>query len=150
LDQWGAGLTLNYAFTAGPPPVFAVYGGQQGGNPDLDPWRSTNYALSLEYYIGRSTMASIAAFSFDVPRFIAQSSVTRFVLADQEGVVRGRCVGLSGPTQGSGKSLHGLELGWKQAFHMLPGIWRYTGIDANFTYSPRDTGKDVAGNTIPF
>jgi hypothetical protein len=29
LDQWGGGLTLNYAFTAGPPAVFAVYGGQQ-------------------------------------------------------------------------------------------------------------------------
>ena len=76
--------------------------------------------------------------------------MTRCDLPDQDGVVRGRCVGISGPTQGSGKSLHGLEFGWKQAFDLLPGIWHYTGIDANFTYSPSDTGKDVAGNTIPF
>ncbi|MGH8254223.1 MAG: TonB-dependent receptor [Steroidobacteraceae bacterium] len=150
LDQWGGGLTLNYAFTAGPPSVFAVYGGQQGGNPKLDPWRSTNYDLSLEYYIGRSSMLSIAAFYVDVASFVADEGTTRCDLPDQDGVVRGRCVGISGPSQGSGKSLHGLELGWKQAFDFLPGILAYTGIDANYTYSPSNIGKDVAGNTIPF
>ncbi len=147
LDQWGGGLTLDYAYTNG---LFAVKSGQQGGNPDLNPWRSTNYDLSLEYYMGRSSMISIAAFYVDVASFIAQAAVTRCDLPDQDGVVRGHCVGITGPTQGSGKSLHGLEFGWKQAFDSLPSVWRYTGVDANFTYSPSDTGKDVAGNTIPF
>jgi TonB-dependent receptor len=150
LDQWGGGLTLNYAFTAGPPSVFAVYGGQQGGNPKLDPWRSTNYDLSLEYYMGRSSMLSIAAFYVDVASFVAQEGTTRCDLPDQDGVVRNRCVGISGPSQGSGKSLHGLELGWKQAFDFLPGVLRNTGIDANYTYSPSSIGTDVAGNNIPF
>ena len=150
LDQWGGGLTLNYAFTAGPPAVFAVYGGQQAGNPKLDPWRSSNYDLSLEYYIGRASMLSLAAFYVDVASFIAQAGTTRCDLPDQDGVVRGRCVGISGPSQGGGKSLHGVELGWKQAFDFLPGKLRNTGIDANFTYSPSNTGTDVAGQTIPF
>ncbi|HVO00183.1 MAG TPA: TonB-dependent receptor [Steroidobacteraceae bacterium] len=150
LDQWGGGLTLNYAFTAGPPAVFAVYGGQQGGNPNLDPWRSTNYDLSLEYYISRSSMLSIAAFYVDVASFIAQAGTTRCDLPDQDGVVRNRCVGISGPSQGSGKSLHGLEFGWKQAFDFLPGKLANTGVDVNFTYSPSNVGTDVAGNTIPF
>jgi TonB-dependent receptor len=150
LDQWGGGLTLNYAFTAGPPSVFAVYGGQQGGNPKLDPWRSQNYDLSLEYYIGRSSMLSVAAFYVDVASFIAQAGTTRCDLPDQDGVVRNRCVGISGPSQGSGKSLHGIEIGWKQAFDFLPGMLRNTGIDANFTFSPSNVGMDVAGNTIPF
>jgi TonB-dependent receptor len=150
LDQWGAGLTLNYAFTAGPPAVFAVYGGQQGGNPNLNPWRSSNYDVSLEYYMGRSSMLSIAAFYVDVASFISQGSVTRCDLPDQDGVVRNNCVGISLPEQGNGQSLHGLEIGWKQAFDFLPGVLRNTGVDANFTYSPSNTGKDVAGNTIPF
>ena len=149
LDQWGGGLTLNYAYTAGPPAVFAVYGGQQAGNPDLDPWRSTNYDLSLEYYINHSSMVSIAAFYVDVASFIVQQGSTRCDLPDQDGVVR-RCVGISGPSQGTGKSLHGLEFGVKQAFDFLPGVFGNLGIDANFTYSPSDVGKDIAGNTIPF
>ncbi len=149
LDQWGGGLTLDYAYTAGPPAVFAVYGGQQAGNPDLDPWRSTNYDMSLEYYISRSSMISLAAFYVDVASFIVQQGSTRCDLPDQDGVVR-RCVGISGPSQGTGKSLHGLEFGIKQAFDFLPGKFANLGIDANFTYSPSDVGKDIAGHTIPF
>jgi TonB-dependent receptor len=149
LDQWGGGLTLNYAYTAGPPAVFAVYGGQQAGNPALDPWRSTNYDMSLEYYISRSSMVSLAAFYVDVASFIVQQGSTRCDLPDQDGVVR-RCVGISGPSQGSGKSLHGLEFSVKQAFDFLPGMFKYFGVDANFTFSPSDVGKDIAGHTIPF
>jgi TonB-dependent receptor len=149
LDQWGGGLTLNYAYTAGPPAVFAVYGGQQAGNPELDPWRSTNYDMSLEYYISRSSMVSLAAFYVDVASFIVQQGSVRCDLPDQDGVVR-RCVGISGPSQGSGKSLHGLEFSVKQAFDFLPGAFRNLGVDANFTYSPSNVGKDIAGHTIPF
>ncbi len=67
-------------------------------------------------------------------------------LPDQDGVVRSRCVGISGPSPGSGKSLHGLELGLKQAFDFLPGVLRNTGVDANCTSSPSNVGVDVASN----
>lgn len=147
LDQWGGGLTLDYAYTNG---LFAVKGGQQGGNPNLDPWRSTNYDLSLEYYMTRSSLISLAAFYVDVASFVAPGTDLRCDLPDQDGVVRGHCVGISGPKQGGGQSLHGLEFSWKQAFDFLPSIWHYTGIDANYTYSPSDTGRDIAGNAIPF
>jgi TonB-dependent receptor len=152
LDQWGGGLTLNYAIdTSVTPAVFAVYGGQQAGNPNLDPWRSSNYDLSLEYYLGRSSMVSIAAFYVDVASFVnPNAGTTRCDLPDQDGVVRHRCVGITGPAQGGGKSLHGLEFGLKQAFDFLPGKFRNLGVDANFTYSPSNVGRDVAGNTIPF
>lgn len=152
LDQWGGGLTLNYAIdTSVTPAVFAVYGGQQAGNPNLDPWRSSNYDLSLEYYMGRSSMISLAAFYVDVQSFVnPNAGSTRCDLPDQDGVVRHRCVGISGPAQGSGKSLHGLEFGIKEAFTFLPGKFGNLGLDANFTYSPSNAGKDVAGNTIPF
>lgn len=95
-------------------------------------------------------MLSIAAFYVDVASFIAQAGTTRCNLPDQDGVLRNRCAGISGPSQSSGKSLHGLELGWKQAFDFLPGVLRNTGIDANYTYSPSKIGIDVAGNAIPF
>jgi TonB-dependent receptor len=152
LDQWGGGLTLNYAIdTSVTPAVFAVYGGQQAGNPNLDPWRSANYDLSLEYYTGRSSMISLAAFYVDVASFVnPNAGTTRCDLPDQDGVIRHRCVGITGPAQGSGKSLHGLEFGIKQAFTFLPGKLANLGVDANFTYSPSSVGTDVAGNNIPF
>ena len=152
LDQWGGGLTLNYAIdTSVTPAVFKVVSGQQAGNPSLDPWRSQNYDLSLEYYMGRSSMISLAAFYVNVQSFVnPNAGSTRCDLPDQDGVVRNRCIGISGPAQGAGKSLHGLEVGLKEAFSYLPGIWSKFGVDANFTFSPSDTGRDIAGNAIPF
>jgi TonB-dependent receptor len=153
LDQWGGGLTLDYAIVAGTsPPIVAVQGGNQAGNPDLKPWRSNNYDVSLEYYIGRASMLSIAAFKIDVTTYVKSGSVIRTDLPDQDGVVRNRSVAINLPLpgEGDGASLKGVEVGYKQAFDFLPGRWSNLGIDANFTYSPSDTGKDIAGNAIPF
>jgi len=151
LDQWGGGLTLQYGIVAGSsPPVFAVLNGSQAGNPNLKPWRSSNYDLSLEYYTGRSSLVSLAVFYVDVASFIANGSILRCDLPDEDGVVRNRCVAVSGPIQGSGKSLRGLEVATKQAFDYLPGWLGNFGVDLNFTYSPSNVGTDVAGNAIPF
>jgi TonB-dependent receptor len=151
LDQWGGGLTLQYGIVAGSsPPIFAVLNGSQAGNPDLKPWRSSNYDLSLEYYTGRSSVLSLALFYVDVASFISNGSTLRCDLPDEDGVVRHRCVAVTGPIQGSGKSLRGVEAGAKQAFDFLPGILRNFGVDLNFTFSPSNVGTDVAGNTIPF
>lgn len=151
LDQWGGGLTLNYAIVAGStPPVFAVIGGSETGNPNLKPWRSSNYDASLEYYMGQSSMVSLALFYVDVASFIDDGSVVRCDLPDEDGVVRNRCVAIDGPIQGSGKSLRGVEFGLKQAFTFLPGLLSNLGTDANFTFSPSNVGTDVAGNAIPF
>ena len=79
-------------------------------------------------------MLGIAACYVDVASFIAQAGTTRCNLPDQDGVVRNRRVGISGPSQGSGKSLHGLKLGWKQAFDFLPGVLRNTGITSSARY----------------
>jgi TonB-dependent receptor len=151
LDQWGGGLTLQYGIVAGSsPPIFAVLNGAQAGNPDLKPWRSSNYDLSLEYYTGRSSVLSLAVFFVDVASFITNGSTLRCDLPDEDGVARNRCVAVSGPIQGSGKSLRGVETGIKQAFDFLPGVFGNFGVDLNFTFSPSNVGTDVAGNAIPF
>ncbi|MBS0613039.1 MAG: TonB-dependent receptor [Proteobacteria bacterium] len=151
LDQWGGGLTLEYGLVAGTsPPIFAVLSGNQNGNPGLDPWRSSNYDLSLEYYLSHSSLINLALFYVKVDSFIANGTELRCDLPDQDGVVRNHCVAISGPVQGQGKSLRGLELGLKQSFDFLPGFWGSFGADANFTYSPSNVGRDVAGNVIPF
>ncbi|MEY2149955.1 TonB-dependent receptor [Rhodanobacter sp. 115] len=153
LDQWGGGLTLNYAIDTSTPgsTLFRVLGGSSSGSPELDPWRSSNYDLSLEYYMSPSSMLSIAAFYVNVDSFIKNGAVENCGLPDQDGVVRGHCVTINSPIQGKGNSLHGVELDYKQGFTFLPGWLSHTGIDANYTYSPSTSGaKDLSGRDIPF
>lgn len=153
LDQWGGGLTLGYDIDTSQPGStrFIVQGGSSSGNPKLDPWRSSNYDVSLEYYMNPTSVISLAGFYVQVKRFIKNGSVLNCSLPDLDGTVSGRCVPISGPIQGKGKSLHGLEFDYKQAFTFLPGFLSHTGMDANFTYSPSDGGnRDLAGNKVPF
>jgi TonB-dependent receptor len=85
-----------------------------------------------------------------VDSFINNGSVQNCALPDQDGVVRNHCVSINGPVQGGGNWLHGFEFGLKQDFKFLPGIWSNFGLGANFTFSPSNTGTDLAGNEIPF
>jgi TonB-dependent receptor len=92
---------------------------------------------------------SFALFHIDIKSFIARSSVD-MALPDQDGVVR-RTVPVGINVQGQGGSIDGAEVGVKHAFLELPGFWSHFGIDANYTYSPSDSGnKDLNGETVPF
>jgi TonB-dependent receptor len=149
LNQWAGGLTLGYSIDTSTG-IFAVHSGSQSGNPDLDPWRSSNYDVSFEYYLTSSSMVNFALFYIDMDSWISSDNVTRCDLPDQDGVVRGRCVTISGPIQGKGKNLKGMEIGFRQAFDFLPGFWKNFGTELNYTYSPSNVGQDMAGNKIPF
>ncbi|MBT0670776.1 TonB-dependent receptor [Novosphingobium profundi] len=156
LEQWGGGLTPNYAIDTSDPgnPVFRVTGGSQSGNPQLDPWRAMNLDASLEWYLGNASMLSLGLFYIDVDSFIQSGNITRDDLPDNDGVVRGRTVTISTPVQGSGGTLKGLEAGAKLAFSdmaWMPDFLGNFGVDTNFTWSPSDSGEtDLAGNKIPF
>jgi TonB-dependent receptor len=151
LSYWGGGVALNYAFLKLPngKPIQAVAGGTENGNPDLKPWYSTNYDLSFEFYQDPSTIFSVGLFDIDISSFITNGTVSRCNLPDSDGVVR-RCTPLTANIQGNGATLHGLEAGVKKGFDFLPGLWSGFGVDANYTFSPSNTGTDVAGNPIPF
>ncbi|MFS0770827.1 TonB-dependent receptor [Sphingomonas sp. 1P08PE] len=156
LNQWGGGLTPNYAIdTSGATPIFRVTGGSQAGNPELDPWRATNVEGSLEWYLGRGSLVSVGAFYIAVDSFIQAGNVQRTDLPDNDGVVRGRTVSVSTPIQGEGGALKGVEAGAKLSFgdigFLSNGFLSNFGIDANATFSPSDSGQtDLAGKAIPF
>ncbi len=152
LGTWGGGLTLNYSLVETPQgPLFRVAEGQSAGDPNLDPWRSTNYGTSLEYYINSTTMVSLALFRINVQSFIENGSVQNCTLPDEDGVVRNHCIVITEPVQGTGNSIHGAEFDYRQGFTFLPGLLSKTGMEFNFTYAPSDSGKtDLAGHKIPF
>jgi TonB-dependent receptor len=152
LSQWGGGLSLGYSLQETPTgPIYKVSQGNSNGNPQLNPWRSSNYGVNLEYYMNATSMVALQFFYIDVQSFIKQGSTINCTLPDADGVYRGNCVAITQPVQGSGNSLHGVEFDYRQGFTFLPGLLANTGVQLNFTYSPSDTGeRDLAGNKIPF
>ena len=160
LQTWGGGLALNYALAYVKNPrnpngpliqLYEVAQGQSNGNPNLDPWRSTNYGASLEYYINPVSMVGLELFRIDVKSFIENGNVQNCNLPDEDGVVRHRCITIIEPVQGYGNSIQGAEFDYRQGFSFLPGLLRFTGAEFNFTYAPSNTGqRDLAGHAIPF
>ena len=152
LSQWGGGLQLNYSLQETKTgPIYQVATGNSAGNPSLNPWRSTNYGASFEYYINPTSMINLELFRINVQSFIKAGSVTNCTLPDEDGVVRGHCIAINEPLQGSGNSIQGAEFDYRQGFTFLPWILSNTGMEFNFTYAPSKTGeRDLAGNDIPF
>jgi len=149
LEQWGGALSPSYAISNAEGGRFIVIGANSNGNPELNPWRSKNYDLSLEWYANEQTLLSAALFYVEVASFIERGTVP-MALPDQDGVVR-RTVNVNTNVQGEGGNLKGVELGVKHAFTGLSGIWGGFGIDANYTYSPSSSGKkDLSGDDVPF
>jgi TonB-dependent receptor len=147
LEQWGGALSPSYAISNEEGGRFIVIGANSNGNPELNPWRSKNYDLSLEWYAGDQTLVSAALFYVEIQSFIERGTVL-MALPDQDGVVR-RSVNVNTNVQGDGGSLKGVELGVKHSFS--EGFLKNFGVDANYTYSPSKSGeKDLSGDDVPF
>jgi len=152
LNTWGGGLSLNYSLQETKTgPIYQVATGNSAGNPNLNPWRSTNYGVSFEYYINPSSILNLELYRIDVDSFIINGSVVNCNLPDEDGVVRHHCISITTPLQGTGATIQGAEFDYRQGFTFLPWILQYTGMEFNFTYAPSKTdATDLAGNKIPF
>ena len=151
--QWGGGLNVGYAIdTSTNPPIFAARTANARGNPQLNPWRADNVEASLEYYTGRSSLIAAGAFYIKVDSFIANATVTRNDIPDNDGVIR-RPVPVNTTVQGEGGTLKGAEVSARQALadYGVNGFFGGFGVDANYTLSLGESGGvDLAGNKEPF
>ncbi|WP_245929389.1 TonB-dependent receptor [Agarilytica rhodophyticola] len=154
LEQWGGAFDPDFTFDGDPnSPTFEQFiavSASETGNPNLDPWRADNFDLSLEYYFGEGSLFNIGAFLIDVESF-AEGAEEQRALPDQDGVVR-RSVPVNTIVQGEGADLKGVEVAMKFAFSDFTSneFLGYFGADINYTYSPSDKGKDLAGNDLGF
>lgn len=161
LGNYGGGLTIQTADSPGPSPdnpnaspigVRQVTGANSSGNPDLNPWRSDNYDVSLEYYLGRGTLFNVALFRLNIDSFVT-GGTTEGRFPDQDGVIR-RTVPVTQPIQGDGGELQGIEVGAKVAlndFLMDGGFWSDFGFDGSFTYSDSSqNAQNLSGDDLPF
>ncbi len=138
--------------------IFCATQASQQGNPQLDPWRSTNYDLSYEWYFSETGMFSVAAFYLDFESTL-ESTTVQLPWPDSDGTVRGydlttgEFTGLVPTTtqaNAAGGSVKGLELSYQQGFDFLDGFWSGFGTTANYTYSPTESSNlDYYGNGTP-
>jgi len=153
LGTYGGGLTI---FTVACPVELNVVGGRcvsgaaEGGNPELDPWRTDNFDVSVEYYLGDATMFNVGLFRVDIESFTS-GGTRRDSFPDSDGVIR-REVDVSTVILGEGGEIEGVELGARMAFSdFTSGPLAYFGMDANYTYAPSDANStNPAGSANPF
>lgn len=148
----GAGQVLYYGANNGRykglPDDLQVFLQGNSGNPNLEPYQSTNYNASYEWYFGHGGLLSVAAFLFDVKSF-PQAINTIEPIADQDGVVRSGGV-ISTTGNGTGGKIKGLEVGYQQNFDFLPGVLSGLGLQANYTYSDSSSSNvDLFGKQLP-
>jgi len=113
------------------------------GNPRLDPFRSTNFDASMEYYFGTDGLLSFAVFYKDIESFISTRVPTgaTFITEDGDEVV------VVGPANGAGGKLHGFEIGLQTSFaDILPAPFDGLGIVANYTFIDDNT-ENVTNNS---
>ncbi|MFC6633234.1 TonB-dependent receptor [Microbulbifer taiwanensis] len=150
LGNYGGGLKINTQDC----PEFGtrcVTSADSSGNPFLDPWRSTNLDAAVEYYFGDASMVNLAVFHVDIESFVVNGAGPKRAFADLDGVVR-REVPVTGPIQGEGGNIKGVEVGTKLAFgDFTDGFLGNFGIDTNYTYSPStQQDEDLKGDKLPF
>ncbi|MEG3155066.1 TonB-dependent receptor [Sphingomonas sp. RB1R13] len=101
-----------------------------GGNPFLERLKSNNYDASLEYYFGRTSFASVAAFRRDMTGFIEGGTT------DVIEPISGRPLRLGGPINSGKGKIQGAEAQFTTFldFGGTPDWLHAFGVQANVTY----------------
>jgi len=112
------------------------------GNPNLKPYKSNDFGLSVEYYIGHTGSVSAALFYKTLDGFIVTQTVNN-VAYSTTGLSTDLAAGLTADTVvdtysrpiNLGKTdLWGIELAAQSDFTFLPAPFNRFGASANFTY----------------
>lgn len=117
--QLNPGLTLTNS-------TATLLGSGSSGNPNLNPEKSENADLSLEYYFGGHNALTGAIFFRQVDGYIVPSVAPQTL----NGIVY-QITSLTNAPEGD---IKGAEFGYTQFFDGLPGIWSGLGVQANATY----------------
>jgi len=118
-----------------------IQGSGSGGNPNLDPIRSTNYDLALEYYPSKSTQLTFAGFYRAIDGYIQNYA--------GEEVIGGNSYSITRPRSTHGGTLQGVEAGYQQFFDFLPDALKGLGFQANYAYIDGTTESPLTLQKTP-
>jgi TonB-dependent receptor len=106
--------------TVTPPPLTAW-----GGNPELDPFLAWQLDVSTEWYFADEALFAVALYYKDVDTHIGYSTVPV--------EIEGDTYALSGPANGDGGRISGVEVTFQTPFYFIPAL-RNFGIYSNYAY----------------
>uniref|UniRef100_UPI003B632B74 TonB-dependent receptor n=1 Tax=Sphingomonas sp. PL-96 TaxID=2887201 RepID=UPI003B632B74 len=116
------------------------------GNPQLDPFRATSFDVSAEWYFAPQSLFSVALFKKNIASFpvsgtrsgtYASTGLPLGVIPASSPAAQnpeGQLWQISGPVNGEGASLKGMEIALQASFTFLPGFLKNVGFLANATF----------------
>ncbi|MBM0107274.1 TonB-dependent receptor [Steroidobacter sp. S1-65] len=110
-----------------------------GGNPNLDPYRASNFDVSAEWYLGEEGLLAMTLFYKDVRSFIVRQSSPEQQFDTNSGQIE--TFDVSRPRNGAGGEIQGSELTYQTR------LWGDFGLQANYTYADGSTDE---GLQLPF
>ena len=125
-----------------PPPPAPWLGTLAEGNPNLKPYLSNQFDLSLEWYFGPRSLLAGDFFVKDVKNLVLtnyfQQNANVQVSVASSGVAAGSTLPITftvgQPQNAQATTLKGAEVAWQQPFSFLPGFLRALGAQANYTH----------------
>jgi len=144
--RFAAAMTMtrpDYSALAGfvslgaPPATLDEVGSGSGGNPDLEPIRSTNFDAGLEWYFADKSLLGVGLFYMDLDNYVGFGTERHTYLTYSTNFPQGAelAYDLTVPVNTKGR-VQGVELNYQQA------ITDNFGLNANYTYAD---GKQTDG-----
>jgi TonB-dependent receptor len=129
----GIGNSYNFTRGADGPGGAARFQFANGnsGNPELDPYRATQFFLSWEDYFAPGGLLSLGGFYKQVDSFVEIQTIPTLVNDDFGGTVGG----VTQPVNAGKGRIYGLELASQYAFGDSAGWLNGFGVAANYTLS---------------
>jgi len=126
-----------------------------GGNPDLKPYLSDNYDLSMEWYFAPASYASIGGFRKNIKDFVSsqyynlpqQIANSQNLPAYPGGVINFL---FHAPTNSQSAYAEGLELALQHTLTWLPWPFDGLGFNANATFMHSDAVLNAANTSTNF
>ncbi|MFN3229476.1 MAG: TonB-dependent receptor domain-containing protein, partial [Asticcacaulis sp.] len=110
------------------------------GNPNLKPFRATNFDASVEYYFRPDAVVQAGIFMKDVKNFIVDAT---FKKGTYNGIAYEE---VTQAINGDTAEIRGFEFAYAQAYTFLPAP--FDGLLASVNYTFTDTEGKVNGRTI--
>lgn len=121
----------------------------QSGNVELEPFRATQYDISVEWYATDTDYISGAIFFKDIESFIVRTREDRVIFRPDLG--QDVIYDISLPNNGEGGEVKGFEIGFTKTFGFLGEKFSGLGISGSFTYADSETSNRniVTGEPLP-
>jgi iron complex outermembrane receptor protein len=147
-DLFSLGLGNTYNFTRGAnDPVTGnarfFFDGGSSGNPNLDPYRASQFLLSYENYFAPGGAATIGTFYKQVDNFVETENIATFVKDDFGGTTNN----VTEPVNAGNGRIYGVELGGQYSFGSGVEWLRGFGAAANYTYSQSTSQQPTSFTT---